>query len=315
MSRRKPSKFTFRIKQLNYQDIRPDSTILCVAPRGGGKSTQIKEIMYHLRTKFYGGMVISPSEEMNQFFSKFVPENNIKYKFDEKDIKILMERQRAMIKKKTARPDAFLIMDDCLEKKRKFEDIDAVRSIWVNGRHFKILSILALQYLKAAGPLIRQNTTWLFMGALHEKDSKDIYELVAHIFPSYSVFKETLRRYTQKKHFMVVRLLGTDDWQSDCSSELESDYDEDYITEQRVNNNVFYTKAKRDRDFKLLPSECWRKTYSDPNNTVHTKSETITYEAPRIRPKKIELPSKPSSKAFERDLKDLNERFKKVTLK
>ena len=61
----------------------------------------------------------------------------------------------------TTDPRAFLVLDDCLYDNTWTKDKN-VRSLFMNGRHFKILFIITMQYALGIPPNLRTNIDYVF---------------------------------------------------------------------------------------------------------------------------------------------------------
>ena len=59
-------------------------------------------------------------------------------------------------------PRVFLILDDCLYDNSWTKNTD-IRSIFMNGRHYKILFLLTMQYALGIPPNLRTNIDYVFI--------------------------------------------------------------------------------------------------------------------------------------------------------
>ena len=62
----------------------------------------------------------------------------------------------------TTDPRAFLILDDCLYDNTWAKD-KFMRSVFMNGRHFKLLFLLTMQYALGIPPNLRTNIDFVFI--------------------------------------------------------------------------------------------------------------------------------------------------------
>ena len=63
-----------QLKKFNPRTMRDNSIVVFIAKRMSGKSTCVKDIMYHKRQKIAAGVVMSGTEERNVFYKEFIPD-------------------------------------------------------------------------------------------------------------------------------------------------------------------------------------------------------------------------------------------------
>jgi hypothetical protein len=77
----------FTVRKINDDDIKNpfnfvQPKMLIIARSGGGKSFVIRSILRDFRKLYNSGLVISKTEKLNRFFSKFFPNAFIEFKYD-----------------------------------------------------------------------------------------------------------------------------------------------------------------------------------------------------------------------------------------
>ena len=85
-------------------------------------------------------------------------------------------------------PRLVTILDDCLYDDRWTKD-KAIKTIFMNGRHYKILFLVTMQYPLGIPPSLRCNIDYVFI--LRENimnNRKRIYDNYAGMFPTFDVF-------------------------------------------------------------------------------------------------------------------------------
>ena len=192
-----------KFKKFNMKWIKSDKICVFIGKRGSGKSTTVKDLLFHLRN-IPVGTVISPSEKLNNFYSGIIPPLFIHDEYSSELIQKVLERQLNVIKNGASNPYAFLIMDDCLFDNTWQKDIK-MREIFMNGRHYKLLVIITMQYPLGIPPILRTNVDYLFIG--HENitsNRKRIYEHYAGIFPNFDIFCQVLDNFTQDYGYLVI---------------------------------------------------------------------------------------------------------------
>eukprot|EP01127_Copromyxa_protea_P011193 TRINITY_DN279_c0_g3_i1.p1 TRINITY_DN279_c0_g3~~TRINITY_DN279_c0_g3_i1.p1 ORF type:complete len:153 (+),score=16.51 TRINITY_DN279_c0_g3_i1:335-793(+) len=101
---------------IKNMDIDTPGLLIICGLQGGGKSHYIKSLMYERRKKFDWGIVFSNTGWGDGNFD-YVPEACVYEHYDEKRLENLKALQKKCIKA-GRRPHAFVIFDDCLEKKQ-----------------------------------------------------------------------------------------------------------------------------------------------------------------------------------------------------
>jgi hypothetical protein len=158
------------LSTFNLSNIADGSVIVAIAKRKSGKTVLIKELCYSKR-KFGCGVLICPTEEMNQNYLMFFPDLFIHYDINLNLLKRVLERQKLIIKKmnakhqkgKTLDPRTLLIMDDCMGQKGSWIKDPTIEKIFVEGRHYQITYILALQDPMHLPCGYRNNIDYVFM--------------------------------------------------------------------------------------------------------------------------------------------------------
>jgi hypothetical protein len=204
--------------------IAPNPSIAMIAKRGSGKSVAIKAIMYAHRD-IPGGIIISRTEKMSPFFSKFFPDLFIYYKYTSETLTNLLERQehfkeqrdekegifgeklqaRLRRGKKKLDTRAWLIMDDCLAHKGTWSKDEPMQEVFMDGRHFDLFFILTMQYPLGIGPDLRTNFDFIFLfGENFTNIQRKVHEHYAGMFPTFESFKKVFRACTVNFGCMVI---------------------------------------------------------------------------------------------------------------
>ena len=152
------------LSRFNINDIKDDKVVVLIGKRETGKSFLCKDILYH-HSNIPVGQVISGTEAANEFYSKMVPKLFIHEEYQPQIIQNILKRQRMMLEKSKVSntdPRAFLVLDDCLYDNTWTKDKN-VRSLFMNGRHYKILFILTMQFALGIPPNLRTNIDYVFI--------------------------------------------------------------------------------------------------------------------------------------------------------
>jgi hypothetical protein len=210
-------------------------TCIFIGKRGTGKSTLISDIMYYCRTVPYG-LIMSGTEEGNGFYGKYFPNLFIHGGFKPDVLATLVKRQKRIIKDKTQNPHAFLLIDDCMYDKGVTKDKN-MRQIFMNGRHWKLLFILSLQYCMDLPPDLRANVDYLFI--LRENiidNQKKLWRYFFGMFPSLGAFQQIFMACTENFECLVLDNTSRSNKIEDC---------------------VFWYKATPDRLYRIGCPQLW----------------------------------------------------------
>lgn len=179
------------IKKHDHKSIAKGSIIAMIGKRGSGKSEAMKSICYHFKDSIPRFVVVSKSEQNNNFFKQFIPKNFVYYKWDPMILKRIFTLQDNLIKKygsKDPRTHLMLILDDCLCDKQLWKQPE-ILELFQNGRHKNITFMFSMQYSKGIAPELRGNVDYVFV-YYHEtvNEKKKIYEEWIGGFETYKQF-------------------------------------------------------------------------------------------------------------------------------
>lgn len=260
---------SLQLKKFDVSKIRDDQVVVLIGKRGTGKSFLTKDILYYHKD-IPVGTVISGTEGANHFYSSIVPKLFIHDEYHPLILSNFMKRQKQMAKMiEQGDTDidarAFLIFDDCLYDESWKKDRN-VRSVFMNGRHYKILYVLTMQYPLGIPPNLRTNIDYIFI--LRENivsNRKRIYEHYAGMFPTFEMFCSTMDQCTENFECLVI----------DNNSKSN-----------KIEEQVYWYKAEDHEDFKIGPPEIWK--YSEQNYVEDDGEEDVninTYHKSKKGPK------------------------------
>jgi hypothetical protein len=234
------------LKKFNMSDITDDKVVVLIGKRDTGKSFLCKDILYHHRN-IPVGQVISGTEGANQFYSKIVPKLFIHGEFKPEIVQNMLKRQKLMIEQihggnREIDPRAFLILDDCLYDNSWAKNKD-MRSVFMNGRHYKLLFLLTMQYALGIPPNLRTNIDYVFiLRENYVSNRKRLYEHYAGMFPSFEMFNQVMDQCTENYECLVIN---------------------NNAKSNKLTDQVFWYKADARPDFKIGADPYWN--YSQEN--------------------------------------------------
>ena len=251
---------SLELKKFNMNQIDSDKVVVLIGKRETGKSFLVKDLLYH-NQEIPVGTVISGTEGANSFYSKIMPSIFIHGEYKPEIVKNVLKRQKKIINsiqqeksdlgQTNIDPRAFLILDDCLYDKSWVNNKD-VRSLFMNGRHYKMMFIITMQYALGIPPNLRTNIDYVFL--LRENivsNRKRLYEQYAGMFPSFDIFCQVMDQCTENFECLVIN-------NNAKSNKLE--------------DQVFWYKADSHEDFRLGAEQFWE--YHSKNfNPYHGDSD------------------------------------------
>ena len=200
-----------KLKKFDMSSIKSDKVVLFIGKRETGKSFLVRDLLWHNRD-LPVGTVISGTEGANQFYSKMIPSIFIHDEYTPEIINNFVKRQGRLIKKQVGGapeyqnidPRAFLILDDCLYDNTWVKDKN-VRSLFMNGRHFKAFFIITSQYSLGIPPNLRTNVDYVFVlrETIHS-NRRRLYEQYCGMFPTYEFFCSVMDQCTENFECLVI---------------------------------------------------------------------------------------------------------------
>ena len=237
------------LSRFNINEIKDDKVVVLIGKRETGKSFLCKDILFH-HSNIPVGQVISGPEAANEFYSKMVPKLFIHEEYNPQIVHNILKRQRMMIEKfksnQNIDPRAFLVLDDCLYDNTWTKDKN-VRSLFMNGRHFKILFMITMQYALGIPPNLRTNIDYVFiLRENYVSNRKKLYEHYAGMFPNFEMFCQVMDQCTENFECLVIN---------------------NNAKSNKLCDQVFWYKADPHDEVKLGSREYWE--FSDQKLNEH----------------------------------------------
>jgi hypothetical protein len=219
--------------------------IVLIGKRDTGKSFLVRDLLYY-QQDIPIGTVISGTEEGNGFYGKMVPKLFVHNEYNTAIIENILKRQRTVLKqikkemetykRSTIDPRAFVILDDCLYDNTWARD-KMMRLLFMNGRHWKVMLVITMQYPLGIPPNLRTNIDYVFI--LRENyiaNRKRIYENYAGMFPTFESFCQVMDQCTENFECLVIH---------------------NNSKSNKLHDQVFWYKADNHGDFRLGSKEFW----------------------------------------------------------
>jgi hypothetical protein len=177
-------------------------TCIIIGTRGKGKSWIARDIMYAVRST-PTGIVISGTEEGNDFYAQFVPHVFVHTEVRLETLKRIVDRQKKK-PNKTHLDDVLVVLDDCMYD-RSFTRDTVIRGIFMNGRHWKVMLLVTMQYCMDLPPSLRSNIDYVFLARETNPGVIDrLYRNFGAGFNSLGAFTDALNLCTADFGCMVI---------------------------------------------------------------------------------------------------------------
>jgi len=251
-----------QLRKFDMSQINDDKVVVMVGKRDTGKSFLCKDLLYyHQRVPV--GTVISATEGANKFYSNIVPSLFIHDEYNEDIVKNIITRQKGVVDKiheqtsafgsSNVDPRAFLILDDCLYDS-SWTKSKWVRSLFMNGRHFKLLFVITMQYALGIPPNLRTNIDYVFI--LREnivQNRRRLYESYAGMFPTFEVFCQVMNQCTENYECLVIN---------------------NNAKSNKLNDQIFWYKAESHPPFQMGAAVFWEHHTNNYNEQYDQEEQT-----------------------------------------
>tara|TARA_B100000475_G_scaffold96469_1_gene69952 strand:+ start:1310 stop:2152 length:843 start_codon:yes stop_codon:yes gene_type:complete len=220
--------------------------VVLIGRRDTGKSFLVRDLLFH-QQDIPIGTVISGTEAGNGFYSEHIPKLFIHEEYNSAIIENILKRQKAVLKnmkkerlmnstRNTNDPRTFCILDDCLYDATWTKD-KLMRALFMNGRHWKIMLCITMQYPLGIPPNLRTNIDYVFI--LREPyiaNRKRIWENYAGMFPTFESFCQVMDQCTENYECLVI---------------------DNNAKSNQLRDQIFWYKAESHPPFKLGSKEFW----------------------------------------------------------
>jgi len=178
-------------------------------------TTLITSLLYEKRNVFPAAFIMSGTEDSNGHYRKIVPSTFVYNRLQEKKIEDFIMRQK-IAKKHLSNPWAVLLLDDCTDDPKLFNK-PLFQGLYKNGRHWKMLFILSLQYCMDIRPVIRTNVDGVFiLRETNLRNRKSLWENYAGIIPDFGMFCSIMDQITDNFTALYIHNATTSNKLEDC---------------------------------------------------------------------------------------------------
>jgi hypothetical protein len=202
------------LRKFDMRKIPQDAVAVFIGRRRTGKSTLVRDLLYHHQNMPLG-TVISGTEESNSFYSKMIPPLFIHGEYNSMILANYVKRQKMIMAKIMAEqaagqmqsrydPRSFLILDDCMYDDSWTHDKN-IRYLFMNGRWLKVFFLITMQYPLGIQPALRTNVDFVFiLREPYASNRKRIFDNYGSAFPSFEYFCQIMDQCTQNYECLVI---------------------------------------------------------------------------------------------------------------
>jgi len=200
-------------------------------------TTLITSLLYEKRQIFPIAMVMSGTEDSNGHYKKIIPSTFVYNKLHEKKISDFIVRQK-VAKKHLPNPWSVLLLDDCTDDPKLFNK-SLFQGLYKNGRHWKMLFILSLQYCMDVKPVIRTNVDGVFiLRETNLRNRRSLWENYAGVIPDFQTFCVVMDEITDNYTALYIH---------------------NAVQSNRLEDCVFWYRARKvPDDFRFGSKDAWR---------------------------------------------------------
>ena len=271
------------LKKFDMRRIPQDAVCVFIGRRRTGKSTLLKDLLFHHQDMPLG-TVISGTEESNGFYSKMIPPIFIHGEYNPAILANFCKRQKLMMmkiqkeleqfpgQKSRIDPRSFMILDDCMYDDSWTHDKN-IRYLFMNGRWLKVFFLITMQYPLGIQPALRTNVDFVFI--LREPyltNRKRIFDNYGSAFPSFEFFCQVMDQCTQNYECLVIDNTSQSNKLEDC---------------------IFWYKADMHGDFRIGAPEFWQhsaahyKQKDEDGNNPYDANAARKLKGPPIQIRKV----------------------------
>lgn len=266
-------------------------TIVVIGYRASGKSTLIKDILFHTEKTFGKGkgkgkgIVVNPIDHLEHFYDQFIPEMLIHKKFDTIKIDRLLEIQRKARHEENSK--AFVVLDNAITDK-DWRNESSPYELFYSNRHYKITTIVGIQTATCLPPELRAHADYVFIfKCSNYNERKKLYENYAsRMIKTFEIFCSILDAMDDYRCLVIVNT-----WTVNINiGTIKKD-------------KIFYYKAEKNTHFTMLDDSIWFK-----NNEIlynrHTK-DNLVHRITKIQRRLLDILYHPSGYMVKRMVKNL----------
>jgi hypothetical protein len=219
------------------------SPMICfIGNRGVGKTSLVIDILSYMKS-IPAMVCMSGTEDGNSTYGKYIHPLCIYNKFEKDVVNNLISNQKKLavkVMKETGKELKYvpekaigLLIDDLAYDKKMLKE-ESMREIFMNGRHYNILTMITFQYMMDMPPVFRTNIDYVFVCKENRRDNIErLHKYFFGIFDNIADFRKVLNQCTNDYNCLVL----------DCTSRSN-----------KIEDCVFWYKSELNHSYKIAPA-------------------------------------------------------------
>lgn len=278
----KQADFEYNIRRFEIGKMDKTRSCVFIGGSGTGKSHLVTSVL-HANKDIPAGIVMSGTEEGDPYWRNFVPDLFIYNDWKPEKLEELIEiqkkakrgielleqeieycvrnrrhedvnRLRRLKAQRLQQMRKFIIIDDLMFK-GGISRAESIRKLFMNGRHWQIMTMLTVQYCMSLDIALRGNAGYIFV--CREpiiSYRKKIYESFLGMLPSFQVFEKVMDTCTQNFECLVLDRTSRSTKVEEC---------------------LFWYKAEPSYNFRIGDDRLWsyHRNHYDPNHEERLAKE------------------------------------------
>lgn len=184
--------------------IRPSAVVVVIGKRNTGKTTLVRDLMFHHRG-VSSAIVVSPTEHFHRQYGDISPPLQVYDEYVPAILDAIVERQKAAAGTPEDDARAFLVLDDCMYDSCWAQD-ENLGQLVTGKRSLRVTSVVTMGYPLRLPATIHEQVDYVFL--LREGlvgNRKRMYDAYcSDVFPTFDVFCQVMDRCTAENHECLV---------------------------------------------------------------------------------------------------------------
>ena len=249
------------VNRFDMASLKKHRIICLIGKRSTGKSVLLRDIMYHLSDSVDFGVAMTPTEDTAAMFREHMPANWIYNGFNSNKLESMLNIQRDLGRDNKQR-DLYVLMDDCMYDKKMLKSV-AIRDLFMNGRHYKVMYMTCMQYIMDMPPDLRTNVDYVF--ALKENiltNKQKLWKYFFGMFEKFEDFNKVMDRCTENDGVLVL---------------------DNTVPSNKIDDTVFWYRAELNLPpFTMGKQKFWKLTDALSKTTREIEKCRLQANAPKI---------------------------------
>lgn len=229
------------IKKFDLNNIHETSIINIIGKRATGKTTLVRDILYHNNNSISNTLIFNTSEEAVKEYSNIF--NNVQTEYNPLLLEYYNNKQLEFRKNNngyynySSMDTDMIVFDDLMYDTSLVKD-NYFKRLMFNSIHLKTGLILTMSTCLGLPPCLRANIDYVFI--LRENmvsNRKRLYEQYAGMFPTFDVFCQVMDQFTNNYECLVIDNTSRSNNIEDIVYWYKADLHTDEDLNNKLNNN------------------------------------------------------------------------------